>query len=379
MLRVLHIDTMKGWRGGERQACYLAQGLRELGYQVGFACQPGSRLQERLRGTGVRVHPTLFRFEADFTAAWRLSGLIRRHDYHVLHMHDSHAHWLGGCASRIAGRPLRVVSRRVDFSIHRHGFGLSIVKYRHFADAFVAVSEAVRAALIRDGVPGKMIHVVHSGVRMPLHVGRRVPLHCPPRSKKERSTLNRMLSANGTTTIVGAVGSLVGHKGHRYLIAAASELAQHLPNLRFVVLGEGKLRRDLESRIRGSGLSGKFFLPGHKPSASRLIRAFDVFVMPSLQEGLGTSVLDAMAAGVPVVATRAGGIPEVVEDFKTGLLAKPGDAHSLAAALERILRDRDLTDRLARSAREKVAARFTVGRMVVKTAQLYRKLLSERQ
>jgi glycosyltransferase involved in cell wall biosynthesis len=267
----------------------------------------------------------------------------------------------------IAGRPLRVVSRRVDFSIHRHGFGLSIIKYRHFADAFVAVSEAVRAALIRDGVPGEMIHVVHSGVKIP-----------SPGESGERGVLNRMLGTNGTATIVGCVGNLVGHKGHRYLVEAACELVKRMPELRFVVLGEGRLRRDLESRIRRGGLSGKFFLPGHEPSASRLIRAFNVFVMPSVQEGLGTSVLDAMAAGVPVVATRAGGIPEVVEDNETGLLARPRDARSLAEALEKILRERNLTRRLARSAKKKVAARFTVKNMVAKQARIYRKLLSER-
>ena len=192
MLSVLHIDTMKGWRGGERQSFYLAGGLERLGHRAGFACQPDGELAKRLRGTEVRVHPTLFRFEADFTAAWRMAGLIRKHDYEVLHMHDSHAHWLGACAAMIAGRPLRIVSRRVDFSIHRHGFGLSIIKYRHFADAFIAVSDAVKEALVRDGVPARMIHTVHSGVE----TGN-------PGTYSERDKLNRMLGTNGSSTICG--------------------------------------------------------------------------------------------------------------------------------------------------------------------------------
>jgi glycosyltransferase involved in cell wall biosynthesis len=263
--------------------------------------------------------------------------------------------------------PLRVVSRRVDFSIHRHGFGLSIIKYRHFADAFIAVSNAVRKALVRDGVPGERVFVVHSGIK----AGRLD-------RQAERGTLRRMLGTNGSTRIVGSVGSLVGHKGHRYFIEAASEITRRNPDVKFVVLGEGKLRRDLESRIAGSGLSDKFILPGHLPSASTLISEFDVFVMPSVQEGLGTSMLDAMAAGVPVVAAHAGGIPEVVKDMETGLLAEPGDSSSLAAAIDRVLNNTNLASRLAEKAREKVTGEFTVERMVDKTSAIYEKLLLER-
>jgi glycosyltransferase involved in cell wall biosynthesis len=366
MLRVLHIDTMKGWRGGERQAFYLAQGLLERGHDTGFACQPGSELERRLQDTGVRTHPVRFMCEADFTAAWRLIGLVRRHKYDILHMHDSHAHWLGGCAGRAAGRVLRVVSRRVDFSIHRHGFGLSIIKYRHFADAFVAVSEAVRKALVNDGVPDGMIHVVHSGVRM------------PGPGEDDRSALNTLVKANGSTRIVGSVGSLVGHKGHRYFVEAAAGIARRRPKVKFIILGEGRLRRDLEGLVRKHGLTDRFFLPGFTPSARKLTRALDVFVMPSVMEGLGTSLLDAMAAGVPVVASRAGGIPEVVQDGRTGLLTAPGDPQSLASAVERMLDDSSLARRTACIAREEVAREFTVDRMIEKTVDVYERLLAER-
>lgn len=368
MLRVLQIDTMKGWRGGERQAWYLAKGLLNLGHRVGFACEPDSELDRGLRGTGVHVHPVRFRCEADFTAAWRMANLIRNYKYQVLHMHDSHAHWLGGCAARLSGKPLRIVSRRVDFSIHRHGFGLSIIKYRHFADAFIAVSSAVKDALVHDGVPEEMIHVVYSGVDI-----------SPLEKKNNRRTLNRLLGANGTTKIVGTVGSLVGHKGHRYFVESAAEILKAMPDVRFVIIGEGKLRRDLESRIEKKGLSGKFFLAGHRTSAAQLLAAFDVFVMPSVMEGLGTSLLDAMAAGVPVVAARAGGIPEVVEDLETGLLVKPGDARSLADAVKKILHDQNLARTLTRRARTKVAREFEVERMVEKTDSLYKTLLSGRR
>ncbi len=365
-MRVLHIDTMPFWRGGERQAYYLAKGLAERNCEVGFACQPGSALEPKLLNSGLRVHPTVFRFEADFTAAWRLAGLVRRYNYQVLHMHDSHAHWLGGCAARIAGSPLRVVSRRVDFSIHRHGFGLSIIKYRYFADTFVAVSEAVRSALVRDGVPPHMIHVVHSGVEI------------PPRAQRNRGALEKLLGTNGSSKIVGSVGSLVGHKGHRYLVEAAAEIVHLRPNVRFVIFGEGKLRRELESLIERRGLADKFLLPGFTAGVSTLLTAFDIFVMPSVMEGLGTSILDAMAAGVPVVGTRAGGIPEVVKDRRTGLLAAPRDPDSLAMALKNLLDNRELGRKLAARAKQEVSDRFTRELMVEKTLAVYKEELAKR-
>jgi len=366
-LGVLHIDTMKGWRGGERQACYLAEGLHELGCRVGFACKPASETALRLQKSVVALHPTVFRFEADFSAAWHIAGLIRKYKYDILHMHDSHAHWLGGCAAIIAGRPLRIVSRRVDFSINRHGFGLSIIKYRHFADAFIAVSNAVKKALVKDGVPEGMVHVIHSGVKI---------------NRKgigtERSELNKILGTNGTSRIVGAVGSLVGHKGHSILVEAASQVARKIPEARFVVLGEGVLRPKLESQVKRAGLSGKFFLPGHVNDASRLLGGFDVLVMPSIMEGLGTSALDAMSAGVPVIATDAGGLSEVVTNRKTGLLAESGDPGSLASAIVNMLGERTLGVGLALNAKKRVAEKFCVERMVDRTYKLYVKLLSGR-
>ena len=367
MLGVLHVDTMKGWRGGERQAYYLCRGLKERGMEVGFACRPGSELHKALATDGVRVHPVAFRCEADFTAAWRMAGLIRRHDYDVVHMHDSHAHWLGACAARFAGMPLRVVSRRVDFSIRRHGFGLSIVKYRCFSDAYIAVSGAVKASLVRDGVPGEMISVVHSGVNL-----------SAPGNGSERRLLEKVLGVAGTARFVGSVGSLVAHKGHRHFVDAAPEILREESGARFVVFGEGELRGELEARVRRMGLSGKFFLPGHHPGASALLKGFDVFVMPSVQEGLGTSLLDAMAAGVPVVAARAGGIPEVVDDGRTGLLVPPADPLSLAAAVKRLLSEPELGCRLARAAGEKVASQFTVEGMVEKTVGVYNSFLGRR-
>jgi len=172
--------------------------------------------------------------------------------------------------------------------------------------------------------------------------------------------------------VVGNVAALVPHKGHRYLIEAAHLVVQQLPDARFVILGEGELREHLEKQVREHHLEKHVLLPGFRTDVLGCIRSFDLFVMSSVTEGLGTSLLDAMAASRPIVATTAGGIPEIVEDHVNGLLVPPRDAHELAAAIARALKDATLRQRLGAGGFARVNERFTVERMVEATAAVYR-------
>src|SRR6185295_18604140 len=172
--------------------------------------------------------------------------------------------------------------------------------------------------------------------------------------------------------------ALVPHKGQRYLIDAAHLVVQQLPDARFVILGEGELREHLEKQVHEHHLEKHVWLPGFRTDVLGCIRSFDLFVMSSVTEGLGTSLLDAMAASRPIVATTAGGIPEIVEDGLNGLLVPPRDAHALAAAIVRALREPQLRDRLGAAGFARVNERFTVERMVAATAATYVKVKSEK-
>jgi glycosyltransferase involved in cell wall biosynthesis len=175
--------------------------------------------------------------------------------------------------------------------------------------------------------------------------------------------------------VVGAVGALVDHKGHRVLIRAAAQAVRETPDARFVILEEGERKDELVREVRELGLERHVLLPGFRPDVLSLLKTFDLFVMPSITEGLGTSLLDAMACERPIVASRVGGIPEVVVDGVTGLLVPPRDADSLAEALVRLLEDRALAARLAAAGLARVRERFTVDRMVDDTLSTYERLL----
>jgi glycosyltransferase involved in cell wall biosynthesis len=176
---------------------------------------------------------------------------------------------------------------------------------------------------------------------------------------------------------VGNVAALVPHKGHRYLIEAAHLVVRSMPDARFVILGEGELRDHLQHLIHEHRLEKHVLLPGFRADAIGCIKGFDLFVMSSVTEGLGTSVLDAMACRRAVVATRAGGIPEVVEDGRTGALVEPRQSRQLADAILRLLSDPALRTRMAEAGYARVRERFTVERMVAETAALYARLAGQ--
>jgi L-malate glycosyltransferase len=299
----------------------------------------------------------------DFAAAWRLARVVRRLRPEILHAHDPHAVAMAALARSMSAsehQPLIVASRRVDFHLKRNAF--SRWKYRQVA-LFICASEAIRRMLLGDGIPASRARTIHEGVDVEaidavpparIHAEFWLPVHSP---------------------VVGNVGALVPHKGHRHLIDAAALVVRDVPDVRFVILGEGELRPLLEKRIVEHHLQRHVLLPGFRRDVLALHKGFDLFVMSSVTEGLGTSVLDAMACGRPVVATRAGGLPEIVVDGETGLLVEPRDVRGLAEAIAGLLRDPDCRARMGAAGRARLVQHFSADQMVARTLQAYQDLL----
>jgi glycosyltransferase involved in cell wall biosynthesis len=248
-----------------------------------------------------------------------------------------------------------VVSRRVDFEVARGPWGRW--KYHHGADAYIAISDGVRDVLVRGGVNPGAITVVPSGIDMEKFARVRDPEYLREEFK----------IPPGVPVIVN-VAALAPHKAQDVLLNALRRL-RSTHDFRCFIVGDGPLRAELEAQGRELSLA----FTGFRNDALEFIRLSDVFVMSSRLEGLGTSIMDAQALGAPVVATRTGGIPEIVEDGVTGLLAAPGDADALAAALARMLDDAALRERCRHNAREQ-AQRYDYHRTVYKTLDVYRRL-----
>jgi glycosyltransferase involved in cell wall biosynthesis len=357
----LHIDTAQTWRGGQGQVRYTVMGLRALGHRAALVAHPDGELLRRM-SEGMDLIPLAPRNEIDLAAAWRLSRVLKRLRPEVVHAHDPHAVAMASTALSIASptpRPPLVASRRIEFRIGHNSF--SRWKYAQ-VDCFIAISRAVRDRLVADGIPASRIEVVHEGVDVDRVAG--LP----------SGNVHAVLFLPAGAPVVGTIGALVAQKDHHTLVEAAAHVVREVPDVRFVVLGEGELRGALEDQIRHRHLERHVFLAGFRADVLELMKDFDVFALSSINEGLCTSLVDAMAARKAAVATAVGGVPEVVEEAVTGFLVPARDHDALAARIVTLLKDGALRQRMGEAGFERARRLFTVERMVSGTAAVYERL-----
>jgi L-malate glycosyltransferase len=358
----LHIDTARSWRGGQNQVLLTVVGLRARGHRTALVAHPDGELARRASEGHdlIRLAPA---HEVDFAAAFRFARVVRDLSPDLIHAHDPHAVSMASMAlSTISDgrRPPLIIARRVDFHLKRNAF--SRWKYKQ-VDAAICSSHAIRGMVIEDGIPEESAFTVHEGVQ----VDRIEALPAADVCKE-------LWLPPGSPT-VGNIGALVAHKGQRYLVDAAPAIVRTLPDTHLLIFGEGELRPTLTRQIKHLGLEHRVSLVGFRPDILSLLKGLDLFVMSSVTEGLGTSILDAMAASKAVVGTTAGGIPEAVEHGVTGLLVPPHRADSLAEAILTLLKDEPLRGRMGEAGLERVRRMFTVDRMVDETLAVYERVV----
>ena len=356
--RVVHVDTERTWGGGQRQLYGLAVGMAGRGLRSWVAARPRSPLAVGLAAEGVPVVGLSPSFEWDPAAVARLRALLRSVGADVVHAHAAHAVATAALASLGTGTRL-LVSRRVALPLRRNP--LSRWKYAR-SERFIAVSERVRDTLCAGGIAPERVSVVHSGVDLRQPVGR-----------ASVDTLRALGVPQGRALVVMVSSLIPPHKDPgTFLIALAAARAAGA-EFQALLVGDGPLAGSVERSRRRLGLEGVVRLTGFRRDAVELLAAADVAVLSSRDEGLGTTLLDAMAAGVPIVATAAGGVTEVVRDGVEGLLVPVGDGPALGAAIARVLRDPGLRAALVAAGRRRVQ-RFSIERTVEGTLAVYQSL-----
>ncbi len=361
VLSLFQIDTGREWRGGQRQSFLLTRELRDQGYPVYLVVQPGCPLHEKAVAEGLPVLPIKMKGEADVGAAYKLSRAMRKKGCVLAHFHDAHAVSIGGAACTRARVPIRIVSRRVSFPL-RKGF-FSRRKYTKDVDLIVAISDNVRDVLIRGGIePGK-IEVVSSGIDF-----------SPFENVGQRDLLRREFGFLPDDFLVGIVAYLEDSKGHRYLIEAARMLKERTPKIKIIIVGKGSLELALDKQARDLGVDDLVFFLGFRDDVPRILASLDAFVLSSEQEGLGSSILDAMASRLPVVATEVGGIPEVVIHNETGFLVSPRSPRALAEAILSLYQDRDLARRFGERGYQVVHEKFSSLAMTRGIIAIYKRI-----
>jgi glycosyltransferase involved in cell wall biosynthesis len=351
-VRIVHVDPERGWGGGEVQVSLLVRELVRRGHENVIAAPADAPLARAVGTSRVRVVDCPIASHADVRAVPRLRRLVR--DADVVHFHTARAHamapWLRGLRAR------RIVTRRMDY-VPRGGPWVRYL-YNHAVDRVIAISPGVERALLAAGVAPERIRVVPSGVDP----------ECFGATAPARAALRAAWGAGDADVVVIVVGVLEARKGHAALIDAAARLGNRLP-LRLVFCGAGSLDDALRRHAAARGVAVTFL--GFRDDVAGCLAAADVAALPSLQEGLGVAALEAMAAGRPVVASRVGGLADVVVDGETGRLVPPGDAPALAAALAELARDPELRANMGRAGTARVAARFSAAAMADGTIACY--------
>jgi glycosyltransferase involved in cell wall biosynthesis len=347
-LRVVHVASGREWRGGQRQVLLLARGLTAHPKVETLVLTGGATtLAERCRAADVTVHGVTWSMGLDPRVVAGLLALCTPGT--ILHAHDQHAHTLADAASRLRSAPV-IVTRRVAFPV-RHP-----ARWQRVAHA-IALSGAVRDRLRAAGVTEERITIIPPAVDLDLlDPPPPWPAAVPPRQ--------------GDRPYVVCVAALTPEKGLDVLLDAAAQLAASHPDIGWIILGEGPMRTELETRRDALGLRERVTFPGHVEHPEAVIATATVLVQPSRSEGFGSSVLDALALGVPVVASDAGGLPESLAGGG-GVQVPAGDAGALAREVALLLDDPARRERLGGDGR--VAAEgFALPRLVSRTLEVYR-------
>jgi glycosyltransferase involved in cell wall biosynthesis len=320
--RILHINTERGWRGGERQTFLLALELRRRGHHNWIVARPGEPLAMAAGKEGLPVIPVRPWGEADLWTAARLARFAQANEISLFHAHTGHAVGLGALAVWRSPIPF-VATRRVDFPLGSGFF--SQWKYRRLGGVAV-LSTAIRRAVLEGGIPENKISIIPSGID---------PAGYP--RVEDREFLRLKYGFSKEDQILINVGALVPHKDQATFLRAAAQVALVFPQAKFLILGEGPLRKELESLVEKLGLTDRVFLLGHRPEVLEYVAMADLFVFSSVEEGLGSALLDAFVMGVPTVATAAGGIPDLYGGSSAPELSSPRDARALADNIRRVL------------------------------------------
>jgi glycosyltransferase involved in cell wall biosynthesis len=375
-VKVLHLHTLPVISGSGINTFLVMEGLDKDVYEVELATAPGGALIDEALKSNINVHPIKHFVQAispynDIMALGEVIRLLRKNSYTIVHTHNSKAGFIGRLAAALSRVPV-VVHTIHGFSFHdferpprRALFSFLEKIAAGWADKLITISEPLKEWGQREGIgkPEQYI-TIYSGIEI----------------DKFRVTIDieekrRQLGIPSGHKVVGVVSKLWEGKGHISILQAAKGIIERVPEVSFLIVGEGYLEKQLKELTEQLGLKDHVIFTGFRTDVPEVTATFDVAVLASFFEGMGRVLLEAMVLGKPVVATRVGGIVDVVDEGINGMLVPPGDVGALAEAISRLLLDESLRQKMGEAAKEKIDARFSASNMVKKIDRIYRELL----
>jgi glycosyltransferase involved in cell wall biosynthesis len=361
MLTILHTEASPGWGGQEIRILSEASAFAKRGFRVLIACQPGSHLGREARRRGLTVRPVAMHKGVDVRACWRLRRLMQTEDVDLVHTHSSIDAWLAGFAAKSLHLPV-VRSRHVSIPVKRRRNFV----YNALCDRVISSGEAICEVLLAAGVDPEKIVAIPAGVDT-------TQFH--PSVSGE--AVRREFGINGP--VIGTVAMLRYSKGHRVLLRAMPEILRHEPAVMFLWIGDGVGRAALHQKVIEAGLQTKVHMAGLREDVPACLAAMDVVVLPSIKsDGVPQAIIQALSMRKPVVASAVGGIPEVIQHQRTGVLVPPNDPQALAEAVVQMLRDPQPAAAWAQAGGQLIDTHYALEHMLDRTAAVYTAVLVEK-
>lgn len=365
-LHVLHLSSESTWRGGERQIAYLIEESIQAGIKISVFCRPGSAFFNWCKEREIKTVTAPFKNGLDVKTALAIRAYASRQGVSIVHAHSGKSQSLAYLALKLGMKTYVVAHRRVDFPLKSGG--PSLAKYTHpRVKAIICVSEAI-AQLVREKIKRtEKVHVVHSGIDFS-----RFPQ--TPRT----GYLHREFGWDPELRLVANISALAPHKDYHTFIRTAAQVIGEMPECGFLIVGDGELRGELE-KLSAKEIEGdKLVFTGFRRDVPQILRELDVFLITSKTEGLGTTVIDALYNSLPVVASRAGGIPELIDDGENGFLCDVADHECLADRVQILLNDDVMRKAMGENAKRK-AEEFGKDKMAEKIFGIYAQIFNNSQ
>lgn len=361
-MKILHIEMGRHLYGGARQVVYLIEGLKAQGVENVLLTPNKSAIAEEVQDLGNKVVQTAYFGDTDIRLAFKVKKLVSQLGIDLVHVHSRRgADVWGGLGAKWAGAP-SILSRRVD-----NPEGAKSIRYKYgLYTQIISISDGIKEVLVKNGLPSERITAVRSAF-----------VASDSQNPIARADFLQRFGLPENALIVGTVAQLIPRKGHKLLLACLAELTRKHSNMHVLFFGEGPERESLKLQIEELGLSDQVQLVGFHKDLNNLIGNLDILVHPAYMEGLGVSLIQASAASVPIIASNAGGMPEIVRNNENGILVPPGDEPALKEALDRLIRDPELRARLGSRGREIAEEEFSVDVMVRGNLAVYRTALGK--
>lgn len=361
-MKILHIDTENYWRGGQQQVFYLHEGLIKRGINSVLVCGKDSELKKRCIEKNLPYYDINILGELDFLSAFKISRFCKLKNIDIIQAHSAHSQTIAIFVKILISKLKLIAVRRVDFHIKKNL--LSKLKYgTKKIDRIVSISEFIKKVLLEDGVNENKLITIRSGTNINKFDEIKVD-----------EIFQNSLKQNRNTFLIGTVAAFAGHKDFPNLLKAYKLIKGNLQNTKLCIVGDGPLKYDIENFAKELNIYDDIIFAGFQSDIGKYLKSFDIFVLASKKEGLGTSIIDAMSVGLPIVATNTGGIPELIKSYNNGILVEPKNPDQLSKAVIEVITNNELRLQLSENAKRD-SANFSIEKNIDKYVELYNELL----